>query len=121
MSNPEIIALKRPKPAPPAAAKDSTPAPAPAPAEAPAPAASKPTRKPIPKPSKPIPAKVITSAENEQGQTFRVGDSIEIFTGAKAVISGFSTGAGGHLYALYVVPDDPNIERGVSRVECLKS
>ena len=117
MSNPEIIALKRPKPAPPAAAKDSTPAPDPAPAPAP----SKPTRKPIPKPSKPIPAKVITSAENEQGQTFRVGDSIEIFTGAKAVISGFSTGAGGHLYALYVVPDDPNIERGVSRVECLKS
>lgn len=117
MSNPEIIALKRPKPAPPAAVQDSTPAPDPAPAPAP----SKPSRKPIPKPSKPIPAKVITSAENEQGQTFRVGDSIEIFTGAKAVISGFSTGAGGHLYALYVVPDDPNIERGVSRVECLKS
>ena len=115
MSNPEIIALKRPKPAPPPAAE------APAPASPQPPSPSKPTRKPIPKPSKPIPARVITSAENEQGETFRVGDSIEIFTGAKAVISGFSTGAGGHLYALYVIPDDPNVERGISRVECLKS
>ena len=118
MTKPEIVALRRPNstPQPPAA----TPEPAPAATPAAAPAATSEPRRQTAKPVKPKPAEVITSATNNQGVIFSLGDKVGIFTGKTAVISGFYKGLGGELYALYQVPDDPEIERGISRVDYLK-
>lgn len=114
MTKPEIVALRRPNstPQPPAAPPEPAPA-------APGAPASEPRRQTA-RPVKPKPAEVITSATNSQGVVFSLGDKVGIFTGKTAVISGFYKGLGGELYALYQVPDDPEIERGISRVDYLK-
>ncbi|GAB4299392.1 MAG: hypothetical protein Fur0025_38280 [Oscillatoriaceae cyanobacterium] len=120
MTKPEIVALRRPNstPQPPAAPPEPAPAdPGRGDSQITPPSEQ---RRQTARPVKPKPAEVITSATNSQGVVFSLGEKVGIFTGKTAVISGFYKGLGGELYALYQVPDDPEIERGISRVDYLK-